>query len=292
MPSTMPASAILPGSIPQAIECFLVSQEARALRFAQLCAPGRPALPSVQDAMRAFARHARRQPERQWPTTFWSSLSRRLPVVAAAHRAPPTVADDFLDLSTVEAALACLSPDERQLFLLRTWIGLDLAGCAAVIGRSQARTAAPMFSALRQMRASLRAKPADDCWLLRCRLLLETGVDMLGPHDRHALAAGRALAAEESAAGLFDAGAWRRAGMLTTTAVATVLLAMGLAALMRQEPVVTVDEGPARMLSEPAEQALTLSPEDLALLASPVDFGLLAELELHLWLTGSAAGDE
>jgi DNA-directed RNA polymerase specialized sigma24 family protein len=270
-----------PPSTPRhAIADYLAGQEARALRFAQTCAPGQPPDEWIHGAMAAFARRARRRTAAQWPALFWAALLERLPAVywtEPARPGPPA----RLDHETLHAALRTLAPEQRCAFLLRAWIGLDLDGCAAALGCSRADASEHVYFAVQRLRPLLQAAEQDDGWIGASRDLLEQRAARLTEAQQHRLARSRAAALQRRGA-RFVLG-WA-GGMAAAAGLA--LLALLVVDRLQPPPAVTPlpDPGPPAAIAEPAQLLLALPSDELAMLDETVEFGLLAELDLQLWL--------
>ncbi len=170
----------------QALDRFLRSVEARALRMATL-ATGNvdEALDLVQDAMLRLSTRYARRPAEEWPPLFhrilqnairdWhrrQTLRRRwqrlLGRAGAEPEADPVAAlpdpeagDPARRLSgqhalgAVDAAIRALPLRQQQAFLLRAWEGLDTAQTARAMGCSTGSVKTHYARALKALRARL-----------------------------------------------------------------------------------------------------------------------------------------
>jgi RNA polymerase sigma-70 factor (ECF subfamily) len=176
-----------------ALNRFLAGIERRAFAMARL-ATGSPddALDLVQDAMIRLAERYGDRPEAEWAPLFFRILNNR---ITDHHRrgavrrrffgwlgprdpedesdpleSVPGPASDgpaervALDgaMETLEGALEALPLRQRQVFLLRTWEGLDVAETAKALGISEGSVKTHHFRAVRALRDALGEEPDDD----------------------------------------------------------------------------------------------------------------------------------
>jgi DNA-directed RNA polymerase specialized sigma24 family protein len=282
----MPAPSPPPPSPRHALADFLSRQEARALYFAETCAPGQPALDWVQGAMNRFVQRARRRHQVQWPALFWAALLDRLPAVYwvdPPRPGPPAV----LDEATLHAALHTVAPEQRCAFLLRAWIGLDLDGCAGALGCSRADASEHVYFAVQRLRPQLQAMDGDDGWIGASRRLLEHAARRRRAAERQALARAREIA-------LRRRGRQLALGAIAAAASLALLLVLS-EGWLPAPPRPTPSMPPAAstpVVDVAIERLLSLPAEDFALLEAPAEFGLLTELELQLWLLQHAPEDD
>lgn len=176
-----------------ALNRFLAGVERRAYAMARL-ATGSPddALDLVQDAMIRLAERYADRPEAEWAPLFFRILNNR---ITDHHRrgavrrrffgwlgprdpedesdpleSVPGPASDgpaqrvALDgaMETLEGALEALPLRQRQVFLLRTWEGFDVAETAKALGISEGSVKTHHFRAVRALRDALGEEPDHD----------------------------------------------------------------------------------------------------------------------------------
>jgi RNA polymerase sigma-70 factor (ECF subfamily) len=170
-----------------ALDTFLRSVERRALRHVELSGQSREdALDILQEAMLAFVRRYRDNPEPEWPLLFWRVLGSKLvdaqrrrsvlgrwfgwlglgheesdgedPLARVADPAEPGPDGRLGDreaTAALDAALQALPLRQRQAFLLRVWEGLDVAATAEAMSVSEGSVKTHLFRALQSLRGRL-----------------------------------------------------------------------------------------------------------------------------------------
>jgi hypothetical protein len=233
--------------------------------------------------MEAFVGRHRRSGADGWAMVFWQELLRRLPSDAGGL-------DDDWDEGAAASldwaqAIRALPLPMREVFLLRVWIGFDIAQCARVTGSTDSVAKSRLYHALQRMSVSFGGGggPAEG-WLMRCRSLLDEHAAQRSPEVLRASEAGFQAALD--AARPARLVPWQRLAVLAVV----VGIAVATAMLLRPRDVDpdtaggTLLQQPARVSAEPIEQLLSLPAEDFALLADTAEFELLAELEFYRWL--------
>lgn len=169
-----------------ALNHFLASVELKAYRIARAALRhDEDALDAVQDAMLQLARAYADRPAPEWKPLFYRILQNRIrdlqrrrtvrdrvmawlpftsdedsandPIAAAASPDLPAAERAELDETMValQRAVTALPMRQRQVFLLRTLEGLDVAQTARAMGCSQGSVKTHYFRALRALRAQL-----------------------------------------------------------------------------------------------------------------------------------------
>jgi RNA polymerase sigma-70 factor (ECF subfamily) len=167
----------------QALDRFLAGIERRAFRIAELATGSADdALDVVQDAMCKLVQCYRHRPEQEWGPLFHRILQNRIkdwhrrtwvrnrlrtwlrsddddepadPFASFADtraRDPAWQAQADETLVVLERALRALPLRQQQVFLLRTWEGLDVAETAAAMGCSQGTVKTHYTRALNKLR--------------------------------------------------------------------------------------------------------------------------------------------
>jgi len=170
----------------RALESFLAGVERKAFRIAQIALrDADDALDAVQDAMLQLVRHYAARPTEEWKPLFYRILENRVrdqqrrrsvrsrvfawlprreaeeeerdPVEEAGDPAPGPLERLQSDeaLAALEAALRALPERQRQVFLLRNFEGLDVAGAALAMGCSEGSVKTHYFRAVQALRRAL-----------------------------------------------------------------------------------------------------------------------------------------
>ncbi len=169
------------------IEKFLKSVEKRAYRFAELSLRDRDdALDVVQDSMMQLVRAYADRPGTEWAPLFYQILRNRIrdtqrrrrtrnrwvawwiggargddeepdPIDTAVStdRSPDETLAQGQFIQALSAAVHTLSERQREVFLLRSLEGFDVAATARVIGCSEGSVKTHYFRALTQLREAL-----------------------------------------------------------------------------------------------------------------------------------------
>ncbi len=186
--STEATAAAQSDAATETLDEFLREVQSRALTMARLATgQNETALDLVQDAMCAFVRRYRDKPADQRRPLFFRSLNNRIldhhrqntrrgrwmlpwqrhfdeaadgpdPVaVSRPEQAPDGAlhADDFG--TAVETALRALPMRQRQVFLLRSWEGMDVAETAQALGIGAGSVKTHHYRAVRALRNALEA---------------------------------------------------------------------------------------------------------------------------------------
>lgn len=166
---------------------FLAEVERRALRMAEIAVRDRDeALDLVQDAMIKLARNYASRPEKEWAPLFYRILQNGVrdwhrrrkvrnrvmvwfgkgasgdddyDVVASAPdpagRAPDEELQTHEAIQRLEGAIHDLPGRQREVFMLRTFEGLDVAGTAVAMGCSEGSVKTHYSRAVHRLRESL-----------------------------------------------------------------------------------------------------------------------------------------
>jgi len=170
------------------LDGFLASVEHRAFRIArQAIWDDDAALDVVQDAMLRLVQKYRERPPGEWPALFFTILSNRIKdvrrwrmlrqrvelvmhgsdrkgedvpldppgVMPGAQGDPERLVDSRRAGAAIDAAVARLSPRQRQVFLLREKQGLDVRDTARVLGCSEGSVKQHHFRAMQALRKLL-----------------------------------------------------------------------------------------------------------------------------------------
>lgn len=319
LPLSMAATCSMEGAprgVPRAeLERFLRDVERRALCCAHLsCGSRDQALMIIREAMREFVRHGQNPSAADSPLLFWRSLHSAVcdatqdrlggrPGSVAAAGAQSGVGASS---PSFEQALRGLALPQRQAFLLRVWLGLDLARTADAMRSSVAAVKTHLFRALQSLRPTLQgseppeagAGQRDAAWVLRARAQLEQSAAGLGSQAL----AGLDQARSDALAGGWQSARPRRAWLRWTGAMAVV---MGLVLItwqaLRTPSPSSVDPQPRvaavdRVTRPPAaaggETSSPVSHPDFVLLADPQDYDMLDDLLFYAWLDAQQSASD
>lgn len=171
----------------RALEAFLAGVERKAFRIAQIALrDADDALDAVQDAMLQLVRRYAARPEPEWKPLFYRILENRLrdqhrrrgvrnrvfawlpgrggededaadPIAEAGDPGPGPEARVQAGeaLAALEQALRRLPGRQRQVFLLRNFEGLDVAGTAVAMGCSEGSVKTHYHRAVQALRGML-----------------------------------------------------------------------------------------------------------------------------------------